>query len=166
MTNGRVRDYPRTEDGRTSRLRHETGMTLPEVMIALTLVSALMALGLPAIDRGQTSEARDEFALAHELARSAAVQHGRVAELHIDPDAPAYWIQVDTTGAGAYDTLRMRGMPSGEVELASDRTVLCFDARGLATTRGACQEADATVVFTDSWGADTVTTTGAGMVLR
>lgn len=144
----------------------QAGMTLPELLIAVALVSSLMAAAIPMVDRGNARAAHDEFVLAHDLARSVAVQHARLTELHLDTEASRYWIQVDTAGTGAYDTLKMRHVGSDGVRLTSDRALLCFDARGLATTRGACEAADATVVFSDHGTADSVVTTAAGMVLR
>jgi hypothetical protein len=50
--------------------------------------------------------------------------------------------------------------------MTSNRNLLCFDARGLASTAGSCQTGDAQVIFAESDKADTVTTTALGKVLR
>ncbi len=50
--------------------------------------------------------------------------------------------------------------------MASDRSMVCFDGRGLPSTAGACEGADATVVFAESSRADTVSFTLLGQVLR
>lgn len=157
----------RSEGGRdAARPLAQAGMTLPELLIAVALVSTLMATAIPMIDRGNARAAHDEFVLAHGLARSVAVQHARLTELHIDADGARYWIQVDTAGTGRYDTLKIRHLGAEGVSMDSDRALLCFDARGLASVRGACEPADGSVVFSDHGSADTVVTTAAGMVLR
>jgi len=52
------------------------------------------------------------------------------------------------------------------LQMTSSRALLCFDARGIATTVGSCEPGDAQVVFTDGTMADTVNTTALGKVLR
>ncbi len=110
----------------------------------------------------------DEFVSTHTLARSAAVRYGRTAELRIDATTARFWVEVDTSSAGGVkDTVGMvKMLESIGVELTSDRSVLCFDSRGLPTTRGSCEAADATLVFSAPGRADTVRITALGRVLR
>jgi hypothetical protein len=50
--------------------------------------------------------------------------------------------------------------------MSSNRTLLCFDARGIASTAGSCQTGDAQVIFAEGATADTIVTTALGKVLR
>ncbi len=122
-----------------------------------------------AFRRTGTRAAVDEFISTHNLARSAAVRHGRTAELHID--ANRFWVEVDTgTVATMVDTVGVaKNLDDLDVTLTVsplDRDVLCFDARGLPTTRGACDPADATLTFTSGGKQREITITALGRVLR
>jgi hypothetical protein len=50
--------------------------------------------------------------------------------------------------------------------MTTNRSLLCFDPRGIASTAGSCEPGNAQVIFSDSEVADTVTTTALGKVLR
>jgi hypothetical protein len=50
--------------------------------------------------------------------------------------------------------------------MTSTRTLLCFDARGIASTSGTCEPGDAQVIFAEGVMRDTVATTALGKVLR
>lgn len=142
-------------------------MTLPEILIALVVVAILVMVLPPGLERGSSRAARDDLAFLHDLARTTAIQRGTIAELHIDADAVRYWIQVDTTGGGVYDTVAIRALSREPVTMTSDRSVLCFDGRGLATSRGPCESPSATIVFSAASGrADTLRTSATGMILR
>ena len=147
------------------------GFTIAEILVVLILGGLAAAIASPTLSeafrRTATQASSDEFASAHALARSAAVRHGRTAELHISGDR--YWVEVDTSsiGSGAKDTVGVvRDVGSRKVTLESDRSLLCFDARGLPTTRGSCELADATITFTSLERVDTIQITGLGRLLR
>ncbi len=104
----------------------------------------------------------------HNLTRSIAVRHGRTAELHIDASAGRFWVEVDTgTTSVVKDTVGViKDLSTNDVSITSDRAILCFDSRGLPTTRGACDAADATLILTSGSRVDTLSITALGRVLR
>ncbi len=145
-----------------------------ELMIVLVLVGAIAAIIGPGLAewyrRKAIVAARDQFVSTHRFTRSVAVRYGRVAELHIDASNNRYWIEVDTSGTNQRDTIgAVRSMAN--MAFTSTRQLLCFDTRGLPTTRttsagASCGAADVTVVFTVRGEVDTVQTTALGKVLR
>jgi hypothetical protein len=134
------------------------------VGLSVSLVSLSLA---DAVRRSGPQLAADQFVTAYWLARSAAARYGRVAELHIDVAAGRFWVEVDTARLGGVtDTIgTVRNVPQA-VSLTSNRSMVCFEPRGLPTTRGSCEAANATVVFTQDGKSDTVKVTTLGKVLR
>ena len=135
------------------------------MLIALVVFGILVLVVPPALDRGTSRAARDELVFVHGLARTTAVQKARVAELHLEEDGPRFWIQVDTVGTGVYDTVAVRDLAGEHVAMTASRSVLCFDARGLATSRGGCDPPNATVIFSARGRSDTLRTSATGMIL-
>jgi len=149
------------------------GFTLVEVIITLGLLAIIAAMGAPrlsaALRRRTTQTAADQFATAHSLARGTAVRYGRVAQLHIDASTTRFWVDVDTSanGVGQRATIwYVRNLAQPGLVMNSNRGLLCFDARGLPLVLGACESGDATVIFTATEKADTVTTAALGKILR
>jgi prepilin-type N-terminal cleavage/methylation domain-containing protein len=149
------------------------GFTLPEQIIVLFVLALIAAFGAPRLSaalRNRTTQTdADNFVAAHSLARATAVRYGRVAQFHIDPTTARYWVDVDTSGAGIGQRAivwytRDASVPG--LTLTSNRTLVCFDSRGLASTIGTCQGGDIQVIFAQSGHADTVRTTTLGKVLR
>lgn len=148
------------------------GFTITELMIVLVLAGIAVGIATPSLSTafrqaGQRA-AISEFISTHALARSVAVRHGRTAELHIDNSTGHFWVEVDTgTTAVVKDTVGvLKDVSRNNVTLNSDRSILCFDSRGLPTTRGSCDSADATLIFTSGTRVDTITITALGRVLR
>lgn len=154
------------------RLMGRAGMTIIELVVVLLITAAMAAVAGPSISasfrRTATRVAADEFVTTHALARSVAARYGRIAELHINPSTHRVWVEVDTSaGGGVKDTVGVvKYLADGTVTIVSDRTILCFDARGLPSTRGSCEPADATLTFSRDGTADTVTITALGEVRR
>ena len=149
----------------------QRGFTMVELAMVLVIASVLMAMAAPklaaAFRQRAVSGAGDQFVLAHSLARSTALRYGRVSELHIDAAAARFWVEVDTSGTGVRDTVGfVHSVADDRVKISSTRALLCFDARGVATTGGSCQPGDATVVFATTNKVDTVRVTTLGKVLR
>jgi len=149
------------------------GFTMVETIIVLAIVAIVAAIGGPklgaALQRRTTVSDADQFVLAHSLARSTAVRFARVAQLHIDAPGSRFWVDVDTSANGIGQRATMgyvRDVSAPGLTLSSSRSLLCFDARGIASTNGSCQPGDATVIFSDGATADTVATTALGKVLR
>jgi prepilin-type N-terminal cleavage/methylation domain-containing protein len=149
------------------------GFTLVEAMMVVSIIAVVAATAGPrlseALRRRTTASAADQFVLTHSLARSAAIRYGRVAQLHVDAAGGRFWVDVDTSanGIGQRGTVAyVRDVNGDGLSMSSTRSLLCFDARGLASILGTCEPGDAKVIFTDGDRADTVTTTLLGKVLR
>ncbi len=148
------------------------GYSLLELITVLVLTGLAAAIATPPLastyKRTATRTARDQFVSAHSLARSMAVRYGRVAELRIDAANTRFWVEVDTSSIGGMNARVgvTKDLNAAKVLLTSDRSILCFDVRGLPTTRGACEAADATIIFSVEGKADTVKITALGKVLR
>ena len=170
--NGRLRH----ECGTPEKYRRTAGFTLVEMLIVFTVIGVVVAIVTPALSRSAQSRlpglAADKFVASHALARATAMRAGTVAELHIDPTYGRFWVEVDTTGAGTRDTVGLlRDVAADGVTLASNRSLLCFDARGLPYTRQTtagtvCQAADAALMFTLGAHSRKVEITGLGKVIR
>lgn len=152
---------------------HRRGVTMIELVMVLTVIGIVAATGGPtisaALQRRTTASVADQFVLTHSLTRSTALRYGRVAQLHIDAPGKRFWIDVDTSanGVGQRATIAfVRDVSGNGLQMTSSRALLCFDARGIASTVGSCEPGDAKVVFTDGSMADTVSTTALGKVLR
>jgi type IV fimbrial biogenesis protein FimT len=149
------------------------GFTLLEVIITLSLLAIIAAIGTPrlsaALRRRVTQTAADQFVTAQSLARATSLRYGRVAQLHIDASATRFWVDVDTSanGVGQRTTIWYeRKLAQPGLVMSSNRSLLCYDARGLPLVLGACESGDATVIFTATEKADTVRTAVLGKVIR
>ena len=159
---------------RTSRCgrpaMQKKGYTLTEMLIVLSVIGVIVAITLPSMVAGlrrqATRGAVDRLAMAHSLARSTAVRYGRIAELHIDAANARFWVEVDTSDTGIRDTVGLMNDLAQQVTMSSNRSLLCFDSRGLTTTRNACEGGDALVQFSLSGRVDTLEITVLGRVLR
>jgi prepilin-type N-terminal cleavage/methylation domain-containing protein len=147
------------------------GFTLMEMALVVVIIGVVAAFAIPglgdAVARRSVVAAADEFVLTHSLARVSAIRYGRRSELHIDTLVSRFWVTVDTNGSGIRDTVGiLHDLTTGGVRTTSNRTLLCFDARGLPVTTGTCEPGDARVVFA-RWGTtDTVVVATLGKVLR
>jgi prepilin-type N-terminal cleavage/methylation domain-containing protein len=149
------------------------GFTLIEAIMVLSIIGILAATSGPrvsaALQRRTTASAADQFVVVHSLTRSTALRFGRIAQLHIDVVSQRFWVDVDTSanGTGLRATVaHVRYTTDNGMTMSSNRALLCFDPRGLASTLGSCEAGDAQVVFSDGAMADTVSTTSLGKVLR
>ena len=149
------------------------GFTLLEIIIVLALLAVVAAMGAPklsaALRRRATQTGIDQFATAHSLARATAIRYGRVAQLHIDPSTTRFWVDVDTSANGVGQRATMwyvRNLAQSGLVMTSNRSLLCFDARGFPLVTGACEAGDATVIFTALDRADTLRTAALGKILR
>ncbi len=154
---------------RTVRRRGH-GFTLIEMLIVLTIMGALLAVLMPnmvtAVRQRATSGSVDRLMIAHGLTRATAIRLGRVAELHIDAANKRFWVEVDTSGTGVRDTVGMVNQLDAALTVTSTRSLLCFDARGLATARGACEAGDAIITVSTQGRTDSLQITVLGKVLR
>ncbi|HEU4747236.1 MAG TPA: GspH/FimT family pseudopilin [Gemmatimonadaceae bacterium] len=155
-------------------IHRQSGFTLLEGIIVMSILAVLSAIGAPTLSESlrkrATSGAADEFVAAHSLARATAVRYGRTAELLMHPSGKKVWIEVDTSATGinqraiVWNTRKLDHKIG--LEMSSNRTRLCFDARGLAKASATCEAGNAQVIFRMNDVADTVNTTVLGKVLR
>ena len=147
------------------------GYTIVEIVVVMTLAGAALAIATPSLPsayrRTAVRSAVDEYMSTHSLARAAAVRYGRTAELHVDSNG-RFWVEVDTSSTGGVtDTVGVvKNLSDEGVALTDYRSIVCFDSRGVPTTRGACEPMDATMIFSSKSLVDTVTVTVLGRVLR
>lgn len=149
----------------------ERGFTVVELLLIMALLAALAIIVNPPIapfaQRASASAAADEFMAFHELARSTAIKYGQLTELHLDPSSGRYWVQARGAQTASTDILAtVSDLEKRGVRMTTDRRLLCFDARGVATGRGACGTGLATVVFSVQNHQDTVWITAAGNAIR
>ncbi|UCC73383.1 MAG: hypothetical protein JSV86_02115 [Gemmatimonadota bacterium] len=157
-------------------MRSTRGTSLAEVVIVLVTLAALLLIAVPSLARARSrvelAAARQAFASAHAMARQIAAQYGRISRLHLDPGGRRFWVAVDTSsriGVEALDTIiyvTLGGAGSSGVEVEAAPRTLCFDPRGLATSRGDCDLPNHTVVLRHGDLADTVTISRLGRLLR
>ena len=151
------------------------GFTLIELLIVITIIGGITAIALPQMVNmfhgRAVPNAADQFVAAHGFTRATAIRYGRLAELHIDVGNNRYWVEIDTSGTGNRMNAGGYRYVSDNVGMTSDRSLVCFDQRGLPTDRTttadlACEAADLTAIFSLGSRADTVQTTALGKVLR
>lgn len=149
------------------------GFSMIEAIMVMTVIGIVAVIGGPkisaALQRRTTASAADQFVVTHSLARSTALRYGRVAQLHIDVTGQRFWIDVDTSANGIGQRAviaNVRYINDSGLQMTTNRALLCFDARGIASTAGSCESGDANVIFSDGVMADTVATTLLGKVLR
>lgn len=148
------------------------GFTMIEILTVVVTAGTLLAVGIRPVSTAyhdwSVRGATGEFVSAHALARATALRFARTAELHIDAAAGRFWVEVDTSAVGGTrDTIgMMHQFDHATLEFSSTRSLICFDARGMTTTRGACEAANVMIVFSSATKEDTVRTTVLGKVLR
>jgi prepilin-type N-terminal cleavage/methylation domain-containing protein len=155
---------------RRSYIRDRHGFTLMELLVVLLVTGIIATIGFSSASTALAKQtprlAANEFVTVYRLATTTARRYGRTVELHIDASGKRLWIEVDTTetGAGPDAIGDVRVIYSPALTIVSDRTLLCFDGRGLPTTVGNCEEPDATVTFTQAGQSRTITFTRLGRV--
>ncbi len=149
----------------------QKGFTVLELTITLTMFGVLSALFVPTFNT-QVRDARrraatQQFVSVQSLAKATALAHRRVAQLHIDAQDGRWWIEIDTSVVGGItDTIGpVTKIPPG-VTMTSNRSLVCFDARGMSTQVGACEAMPITVGFAANDQSVQLTTTRLGKVLR
>ena len=141
--------------------------------MVMSIIGIVSAIGAPKVavilQRRSTASAADQFVVTHSLTRSTALRFGRVAQLHIDQPGQRFWVDVDTSANGIGQRAiiaNVQYVDENGLNISSNRILLCFDARGIASTSGSCEAGNAQVIFSDGAKADTVITTILGKVVR
>lgn len=159
-------------EGMRSRPNGEAGFTLAELMMVAGVLALLLTLAVPRIDtalrRTRLQAAIANFTTAHFLARSAAERYGRPAELHIDAANGRFWVVADTAVAGGSPVTVgiVHHVGDAGVTMTSNRSLLCFDRRGLGYTGAGCDGPDALITYTLAGRSDTVRTSTIGKIIR
>lgn len=155
------------------RDKRQRGFTLIEMIMVLGLIGIVTAISGPkvasALQKRTTASAIDQLALTHSLSRATAIRYARVAQLHIDVSGKRFWVDVDTSANGSGQRAiidNVRDMSTAGLTMTSNRTLLCFDARGLPSTSAGCEPGDAKIVFSDGAQTDSLMTTVLGKILR
>ena len=149
------------------------GYTLVELLTVIVIAGVAASIGMPLLTKSYPQRAvrlaGDQFVSAHALAKATAIRYGRLAELRIDAAGRRFWVEVDTSSTGVVqkDTIGpIRSVIDGGLIMSSDRSLLCFDARGMPSLRTGCQAANTVVTFAMGSSARSVRTTALGKVLR
>lgn len=161
----------RRMDGPPPGPRREGGFTLADLLIVLALGGVMLAIAAPSVAifqrRASVRTAADQFMATQHLARASAIKYGRLAELHLDNATSRFWIEVDTAGSGSPDTIgAVRDLAAEGVQLTSNHALICYEASGSASSRGACSATMAVIEFAAHGHVDTVRVTVAGNALR
>ena len=154
---------------RHHRTGARSGFTIVELILSMGLMSIVMSVALPPLilvkDHFEARSASRRFVMAHSLTRATAIQRGGIAELRIDPTSNTFWVEVENSAVGADTVSFHSGFPNG-LTLTSNRSRVCFDSRGLSTTRSGCEPADVDVRFTLGDFEQQVRTTVLGQLRR
>ena len=149
------------------------GFTLVETIIVMFIAAVVGAMGAPklssALRQRSVASAADQFVSAHSLARSTALRYGRGAQLHIDASTTRIWVDVDTSANGVAQrgTISyIRDLSSNGVTMVSNRSLLCFDARGVAITGGGCEAGNIAITYTDADKSAALNATALGKIVR
>jgi len=150
------------------------GLTLLEVLIAIALLSILLAIGVPSMQaaraRGSVRDAADRFVSTYSRARSLAIQGGGIAKLRMDDTTGRFWVEVDTTkGTGGVPRTvgSVTYLSDDGVTMTSSQSIVCFTSQGLPTQAWGCPAPNnLTIAFSRNGYADTLNVTAAGKVLR
>jgi Tfp pilus assembly protein FimT len=162
------------------RAQLKPGFTTLETITVMIIFGTMAAVAGPkfyASYAAATSRTTaDRLARGAELARATAVRLNRPAELHVDTVGKKFWVEVDTTVnmSGVKDTVGIvQDVRSTKVGMAlslngssAATAVVCFDVRGMRSTRSSCQSGAAIVVFRLDTHVDSVQVTSIGKVIR
>jgi prepilin-type N-terminal cleavage/methylation domain-containing protein len=166
----------------SDKRKRANGFTLHEVMIAIALiVSAMAIVGPPTVrtmHRSTLRAASEEVKSLYALARALAMQSGRLAILEIVPPQGqldyTLSVEADTSSAGTGRVLFRRSALT-RAEFVADRAVLCFDSRGIPTTRTIrtanakvkqCEAPDVTIIVKSGGRADTLSFSPLGELIQ
>lgn len=146
------------------------GFSLVELILVMLISSVILSITMPTLVfvRGQLDarSASRRFASAHALTRATAIRKGGIAALRIEPGNREFWVQVDTGTAAVQDTVSFHDDFPANMTMSSNRSRVCFDARGLSTTRAGCEAGDVQVSFEVPGFTEVVSSTVLGRLLR
>ena len=155
-------------------MKTRCGFTLMEILIVITIIGLLASLAGPSLSRLRSSaglqSGRAQVTAALSLARATSTRMGRTSTLTIDTATSVMRVSVDTGSVGgSSDPWLAREYRLGDdlgVRLGSNRSTLCFDARGIGTIAAGCPEAGAILTLASGGVVDTVRINSAGRIWR
>jgi len=150
-------------------VKQRPGFTLHELLISMLVMLVLMSVATSSVTalrhRMDARSAAYRYVAKHSLARAVAVRMGRTSQLRVDTIGKRIWVELERSPTQR-DTVGIVEYFEDGVKFRSTRTVLCFDARGMAKSGGNCESPDATVIFSLMGRADTIRTNGIGRIVR
>jgi len=156
------------------RTRSRAGFSLAETLVVMTVLGIAGGIaflpGVRYVRQMSVKESVAAFTAVQSLTRSAALQFAGGAELHIDASADRYWIIADTSSAAGVDTISTV-RSTGEVDLFSTDSILCYDSRSLPATGASfagstCGGPAAVVILAGAGMADTIRISAMGRIER
>lgn len=143
--------------------KENQGFTLIEVILVVVVSGMLLVFAVPgivnALQRTDVEGARTKTVALFNLARSSAIESNRHASLLLTSTTALITAQAP---GGATDTLALEDFSTNGVNLASTRTSITVDPRGVATGLGT---STAIIVLSKGSFADTVQISGFGRVI-
>lgn len=146
--------------------------TLVEIVFVLAVVGVLAAFATGPLARMRTSAAlqsgRAQVTAALSLAQATAIRWGRTTTVSIDTVRDVLSVSVDTARYISAPVV-LRSYDLGAtlgVQLRTDRTALCYSARGVGTATVDCPTTGAQVIVVAEGRADTISINSAGRVWR
>jgi prepilin-type N-terminal cleavage/methylation domain-containing protein len=147
----------------------QPGFTLMELVICLVIALLMLTMATSSVvavrHRMEARGSAYRYVAKHSLARGVAVRMGRTSRLQVDTVAKRMWVEVERS-ATRRDTVGVIEYLDNGVKFRSTRTVLCFDARGMAKSGGSCEAPDVMAIFSMVGRADTVRTSAIGRIIR
>lgn len=155
-------------------MENRSGFTLMEILIVVTIIGLLVSFAGPSLLRLRASaglqSGRAQVTAALSLARATSARVGRTSLLTIDTAQGVLKVSVDTGSVrGSSDPWLAREYRLTDdlgVRVGSNRSTLCFDARGIGTIAAGCPEAGAVLTLASGGVVDTMRINSAGRVWR
>jgi prepilin-type N-terminal cleavage/methylation domain-containing protein len=149
------------------------GFTLLEVLTVTVIVGILAAIAAPSFNRIRSSAAlqsgRAQVTGALGLAQTTGVRWGRTTTVAFDTLLDMITIRVDTgslMGPTASVVVRQYRLTETGVQLRSNRTAICYRARGVGITSTGCPSTGAQLIVVAGSRLDTVLVNSAGRVYQ
>jgi len=158
---------------RTSRRIRREGFTLLEVLTVAVILGVLAAIAAPSFLRIRSSAAlhsgRAQVTGALGLAQTTGIRWGRTTTVSFDTLRDMITVRVDTgslMGPTATVTVREYHLGEAGVELRSNRSAICYSARGVGITSTGCPSTGAQLTVVAGSRLDTVFVNSAGRVYQ